>query len=203
VDEIRGTARPAARADEAITLLERAVDLLGRGNGRQALKEAQRAKAVASRSGAVREVLGLAHYQLGQWREALREMQSYRRITGRNDQNHIIADSYRALGSPEKAVPLAEETLASRAPDEAKAEAVIVAASALADMGRFEQALALIRRLPSKADVGRTRDLRVWYATGDILAKAGRREEAAREFRRVTRHDPTAFDAAERLAELT
>ena len=59
-----------------------------------------------------------------------------------------------------------------------------------------------MHRLPARADVGRPHDLRVWYVTGSILAKAGRREDAAREFRRILRHDQTAFDAAERLAEL-
>jgi tetratricopeptide (TPR) repeat protein len=183
--------------------LERAIELLGRGDARQSVKEARKAKDAAPRSGAVREVLALAHYAAESWREALREMQAYRRITGRQDQNHIIADAYRALGSPEKAVPLAEAALSAPIPGESKAEAVIVGASALADLRRYDEGLALLRRLPSRADVGREQDLRVWYVTGDILARAGRREDATREFRRITRHDPTAFDAAERLAELS
>jgi predicted RNA polymerase sigma factor len=37
---------------------------------------------------------------------------------------------------------------------------------------------------------------------GDLLARAGRGDEAAREFERIVRHDPTAFDAAERLSAL-
>ena len=77
-----------------------------------------------------------------------------------------------------------------------------MAASALADLGRFDEGLALLRRLPTRPDVGRPHDLRVWYVTGSILARAGRREDAAREFRRILRYDQTAFDAAERLAEL-
>jgi tetratricopeptide (TPR) repeat protein len=201
VDDIRQTARPA-QAQEALGHLERAIVLLDRGDPRQAAKEARKAKDAAPRSGAVREVLALAHYGSESWREALREMQAYRRLTGRQDENHIIADSYRALGSPDKAVPLAEAALRAPIPAEAKAEAAIVGASALADMGRHDEALALLRRLQTRSDVGRAEDLRIWYVTGDILARAGRRGDAAREFRRITRHDPTAFDAAERLAEL-
>jgi tetratricopeptide (TPR) repeat protein len=201
VDEVRRTARPA-QAQQALDHVERAVDLLSRGDSLQALREAEAAKSLAPRSGAVREVLGLAHYRQERWRDALREMQAYRRMTGRVDQNHIIADCFRALGSPEKSVPLAEEALRARVPEEARAEAVIVAASALADIARFDQALAMLRRLPTRADVGRPHDLRVWYVTGDVLARAGRTEDAAREFRRVLRHDRTAFDAAERLAAL-
>jgi tetratricopeptide (TPR) repeat protein len=148
-------------------------------------------------------VLALALYGSENWREALREMQAYRRMTGRQDENHIMGDAYRALGSPEKAIPLAEEALRAPISGDAKAEAVIVGASALADLGRFDEGLALLRRLTNRADVGRAQDLRVWYVTGDLLARAGRPEDAAREFRRITRHDPTAFDAAERLAELS
>ena len=201
VDDVRQTARPQ-QAQVALGNLERAVELLGRGDPRQAVKEARKAKDAAPRSGAVREVLALAHYGAGEWRDALREMQAYRRMTGRQDENHIVADAYRALGSPEKAVPLAEEALRAPVSGNAKAEAVIVGASALGDMGRFDEGLALLRRLSNRSDVGREQDLRVWYVTGDLYARSGRREEAAAEFRRITRHDPTAFDAAERLAEL-
>jgi tetratricopeptide (TPR) repeat protein len=202
VRDVRATARPGL-ADQALSRLARAAELLGRGDPRQAAKEAEKAKEAAPRSGGVREVLALAYYSAERWRDALREAQAYRRMTGRADQNHIIADSYRALGNPDKAVPLAEEALRARIPEEAKAEAAIVAASALADLERYDQALAMLRRLGSTAEVGRPHDLRVWYVTGDVLARAGRKEEAARAFRKVLRYDRTAFDAAERLAELS
>ena len=201
VDELRQISKPG-KADQAISRLERAVALVERQDGPGATSEAAKAKALAPRSPAVREVLGLALYEQGRYREALSEMQTYRRMSGRPDENHIIADCERAIGRPERAVPLAEEALAGRVPLEAKAEAVIVAASALADLGRFEQALALLRRVRTKSDAARAHDLRVWYVTADVLARGGRNEEAAREFRKILRHDPSAFDAAERLAQL-
>ncbi len=200
--ELRAVAR-AGSADRAIARLERAVELLERGDARGAASEAAKAKALAPRSSAVREALGLALYGQGRWREALSEMQAYRRLSGRYDQNHIIADCHRALGHPERAVPLAEEALAARGvPLAAKAEAVVVAASALADMGRYEQALGLLRRVRTREDVAGPEVLRIWYVTGSVLARAGRPQEAAREFRKILRHDPAAFDTAERLAQL-
>jgi tetratricopeptide (TPR) repeat protein len=100
-------------------------------------------------------------------------------------------------------VPLADEMLRDRnSPAEAKAEAVIVAASALADAGRFAEALALLARAKTREDVAQDYTLRLWYVRGDVLARAGRLDEAAAEFRKVMRHDPSAFDAAERLAAL-
>lgn len=200
--EVRQTA-PPARADQAIARLERAIERLERGDPGGAANEAAKAKALAARSGAIREVLGLALYGQGRWKEALAEMQAYRRITGRRDQNHIIADCFRALGQPARAVPLAEETLAApRVPLAAKAEAVIVAASALADMRRFDQALGLLRRVKTRDDVVSPEVLRVWYVTADILERAGRRDDARREFRKILRHDAALFDVAERVAAL-
>jgi tetratricopeptide (TPR) repeat protein len=124
-------------------------------------------------------------------------------MSGRADQNHIIADCLRAAGHPERAVPLAEEALAARGvPLSAKAEAVIVAASALADMDKFDEALGLLRRVKTRDDVGGPEVLRVWYVMADILQRAGRNQEAERAFRRIMRHDPAAYDVAERLAQL-
>src|SRR5207302_893198 len=74
--------------------------------------------------------------------------------------------------------------------------------AALADLGRFDEAIGFLRTHPQRERVGRPHDLRVWYAAGDILERAGRPREAAAEFRRVLRHDAGAFDVAERLARL-
>jgi tetratricopeptide (TPR) repeat protein len=202
VGELRRVAK-AGQADRAIARLERAVELLERADARGAASEAAKAKDLAPRSATVREVLGMALYRQERWHEALAAMQAYRRISGRADQNHLIADCQRALGHPERAVPLAEEALVARGvPLAAKAEAVIVAASALADMARFDQALGLLRRVKTRDDVAGPEVLRVWYVTGDVLARAGRPQEAAREFRKIMRHDPSAFDVAERLSQL-
>jgi len=184
--------------------LGRAIELLDRDDPKGAAAEAEKAKALAPGSGAVREVLGLAMYGLGRWQEALTELKAYKRISGRTDQNHLIADSLRGLGRPKEAVPLAEEVLRVKGvPNEAKAEAVIVAASALADQGRFAEALAFLARAKTRDDRSEGYTLRLWYVKGDILAKAGRKQEAAEEFRRIMQHDPSAYDAAERLAEVS
>jgi tetratricopeptide (TPR) repeat protein len=203
VSELRHTAR-AGKDEAAIARLERAVELLERDDAKGAAAEAQKAKELAPRSAAVREVFGLALYGLERYREALTEMQAYRRMSGRPDENHIIADCLRAVGRPDRAVPLAEEALASRGvPLPAKTEAVIVAASALADQGKFDQALGLLRRVRTRDDVAGPEVIRVWYVTGDILARGGRPQEAAREFRKILRHDAAAYDVAERLAQLS
>jgi tetratricopeptide (TPR) repeat protein len=201
VDEIRRTTKPSA-GDDAIARLDRAVELLERGDAPGAAREAQKAKSLAPRSAAVREVLGMALYGQERWQDALAEMKAYRRFSGRPDQNHIIADCLRALGKPAEAVPLAEEALRAKIPNEAKAEAVIVAAAALADMHRYPEALSFLRRAQTRDDVAEGYTLRLWYVTADILEQAGRTGDAEREFRKIFRHDPGAYDVAERLAQL-
>ena len=201
VEEIQRVTRPTEVRD-ALSRLSRATELLERGDTGAASAEAVKAKKLAPRSAAVREVLGLSLYGQERWQEALTELKAYRRMSERADQNHIIADCFRALGRPAEAVPLVEEELRAKVPNEAKAEAVIVAASALADQGRYAEALAFLGRAKTKANVAEPYTLRLWYVRGDILAKAGRDDEAAAEFRKVMRHDSTAFDTAERLAAL-
>jgi tetratricopeptide (TPR) repeat protein len=200
-DELQRVTRPTDLRD-ATSRLSRAIELLERGDSGGAAAEATKAKALSPRSASVREVLGLAYYGQGRWQEALTQIKAYKRMAASADQNHIIADCLRALGRPAEAIPLAEEVLRTKAPNEAKAEAVIVAASALADQGRFPEALAFLARARTRDDVAEDYTLRLWYVKGDILAKAGRSDEAAEQFRKVMRHDPAAFDVAERLAEL-
>jgi len=201
VEEVRSAASGPYR-DRAAAAFQEAVELLERGKDEKAAAAARRAKEMASRSGAVRELLGMALYRSGRYRDALRELQAYRRMTGRVDQNHLIADSLRALGEPEKAVAPAREAMRARIPAEVRAEAAVVGASALADLRRFDEALSMLKAFPTEPSRARDFDLRVWYTTGDVLARAGRKAEAAEHFRRVMRHDPAAYDAAERLAQL-
>jgi tetratricopeptide (TPR) repeat protein len=175
---------------------------LQRDRAAAAVREAEAAKELAPRSGSVREVLGMALYRSERFREALRELQTFRRFTGRLDQNHLIADSHRALGAPEKALEPAREAVRAGVPDEVRAEAAIVGASALADLKRFDEALAMLHAVPPGKGGVKDADLRVWYVTADVLARAGRRDEAAALFRRILRYESDAFDVAERLAEL-
>lgn len=200
--EVRGTAR-IGKADEAVRLAEEAVAALAEGDSIAAEGAAIRLKSLAPRSAAARELLGMAMYQQERFREALRELLAYRRMSDRRDQNHVIADCHRALGAPEKAVVAAREGMVAPVDDAVRTECAIVAGAALADVGRFEEALTVLRSVPTERDVARPHDLRLWYVVGDVLERSGRRQEAADQFNLILRHDPDAFDAAERLAALS
>ena len=199
--EVKSVAGP--KAARVIPLLEKAVEALARDDPREAQRVAEEARRLASRSATVREVLGLALYRSERFQDALRELQAFRRISGRPDQNHLIADCHRAAGAPEKAIPLVQEALDAAIPDEARAEAAVVGGAALADLGRYQEALSLLRRFDRRGPSARPHDLRIWYVMGDVLEKAGRRSEAADRFRRILEHDPDAYDVAERLSALS
>ena len=200
VTEVEATARAAA--PQVIALLEQVLDRMDADRPTDAVKLAGEAKALASRSASVREMLGMALYHSERYRDAIRELQAYRRMSGLADQNHLMADAHRALGSPEKAIPLVQEALASKIDEASRAEAAVVGGAALADLGRYEEALAILRRFRTREEQARPYDLRVWYVTGDVLERAGRKREAAREFLRIIKHDPDAYDAAERASAL-
>ena len=188
-EEIRRVTKPTLQRD-VLSRLGRAIELLDRDDAKAAVVEAEKAKALSPRSSSVRETLGLAYYGAGRWSEAVTELKAYKRMSGRADQNHLIADALRGLGKGREAVPLAEEMLRDRSvANEAKAEAVIVAASALADEDRFAEALAFLGRARTREDVSEPYTLRLWYVRGDVLARAGRRDEAAEQFRKIARHE--------------
>ena len=73
------------------------------------------------------------------------------------------AVSLRGLGRPREVIPLAEEELRGEATNDAKAEAIIVAASALADQRRFPEALAFLGRPRTRQDQSEGYTLRLWY----------------------------------------
>ena len=69
VEEIRRSTKPT-QAENAISRLSRAVELLERGDSRGAAAEAAKAKELSPRSPAVREVLGMALYGEERWQDA-------------------------------------------------------------------------------------------------------------------------------------
>src|SRR5918996_6345771 len=62
-EDVRAAA--GGKGNRAVTHLEEAVAALDRGRPEDAVRAAQQAKALAPRSGAVREVLGMALYRRG------------------------------------------------------------------------------------------------------------------------------------------
>jgi tetratricopeptide (TPR) repeat protein len=163
------------------------------------------AKHEAPRVAPIREAYGVALYLAERFDDALSELQAYRRLTGRPDQNHLIADCLRALGRDvDRIAETAEGLLADTdAPLERRAEAAIVWAAALADADELGPARAVLRRFLESARGGAREALvRARWFAGDLADRAGDLDDARTHLAAVVDVDPGFLDASERLREL-
>lgn len=163
------------------------------------------AKHEAPRLAPVREAYGVALYLAERFSAALTELQAYRRLTGRLDQNHLVADCLRAVGRDLDQVAQAAEPLLAddEAPEDRRAEAAIVWAAALADGGDIGAGRAVLRRfLERRRPQDAEHDLRVRWLMADLAERDGDRTEAARQLASIVAADPGFLDAAERLDAL-
>lgn len=169
------------------------------------------ARSRAPRASAIREALGVARYLSEEFGEALSELRAYRRLSGRADQNHVIADCLRALEHPAHEVAdEIERMLADEdTPAERRMEGVIVWGSTLADAGDLDGGRSVLRRaddlvhdLPRSGDEVPEGLVRLWYVEGDLADRAGEADTARRYFQRVVDVDADGYDAEERLRAL-
>lgn len=200
ISELRDTTRPG-QADRASALVAKALQAFLEGDYRRAASLAADAKVFAQRSPRIRELLGLALYHSGDFKEALRELQAFKRMSGSLEQNHLIADSYRAVGRPEKAIEVTGEVHPKDVSEEVWTELLIVAASTLADGGDFERALSYISRGEFQPKEVQPHHLRLWYVRAELLEKAGKETQAKALWERIAREEPDFFDVSDRLEE--
>src|SRR6266545_6410412 len=133
LDELRETARPHAFAEAARALADAVLALSEEEDPQAAVRAARAAKRAAPRAASVRELLGIALYQAGEFREARTELAAAQRISGRGDLAAMLADAERALGHPERAIALFERSDRARMEPDTAAELLLVAASAYGD----------------------------------------------------------------------
>jgi tetratricopeptide (TPR) repeat protein len=141
----------------------------------------------AGRIGVVRETLAITAYATGDYALALRELRTYRRITGRNDQLPMMVDSERGLGRPEKALEEGRSVPRSSLPVEVRVELAIAMSGARLDLGQNEQALAELEipELDPKTAFSYSPALFDAYAT--VLEELGRNDEAEEWYERSER----------------
>jgi tetratricopeptide (TPR) repeat protein len=200
VRELHATARPG-KGDILVKVFGEAAAAFMADDLDEAIRLGEQAKHLALRSGAVREFLGQAYYGAGKWSEAGRELAAFRRLSGSTEQNPLLADAYRAMGKPEKAIELCGEVDARSATRPVFFEAAIVAAGALADLGRLDEAIARLEALDLRPPVVETHHIRAWYALGDLLERRGRFTQAREYFDAAAAADDMT-DAVERAARL-
>ncbi|WP_308440673.1 tetratricopeptide repeat protein [Catellatospora coxensis] len=169
----------------------------------QALEHALAARRLASRIAVVREAVGLAAYQTGDWASAIAEIRTYHRMTGRQTHLAVLADCERALGRPEKAIDLFRGVERDKLSQGEALELLIVAAGARGDMGQHEAAAAMLQVRELTVESNEDWSPRLRYAYADALLASGRAEEAREWFTKAAAADTDAVtDAAERLLEM-
>lgn len=203
--DIRRTARKL-EVDEVATAVGVAGQAMEEGDLDRALELLIWAGSRAPRSTAIREGLGVAYYLSGRFEDAQRELQAYRRMSGQADQNHLLADSARALGHQEKVIELVDEMTeaaqAGKVPVDRLIEALIVQASMRAEGGDFEGALATLEGAPLPEVFGEPHS-RLWYAAGDIAERMGDKSRAREYFESVLSFEEDFLDTDERVARLS
>ena len=200
VNELRSTARPG-KGELLVKVFGEAAGAFAAEDYAEAIRLADQAKHMALRSTVVRELLGLAHYRADHWRDAARELAAFRRLSGSTEQNPVLADCHRALGRPERAVELCDEIEAHIAAP-IRYEGAIVAAGALADLGRVDDGIARLERLDLDPAVAAEHHLRAWYVLADLLERRGRFSQSLHWFDSVAAADPELTDAPERVVAL-
>ncbi|MGJ9426402.1 hypothetical protein ACHABX_11245 [Nesterenkonia halotolerans] len=145
-----------------------------------AFEHALAASRRGGRLGVVREAVGLTAYAAGDYAEALRELRTYRRISG--DQTHlpVQADCERGLERPQKAIELAESPEAADLKGPVRAEMAMVVSGAFTDLGDYGSAVTALE-IP-ELDINRAFGFspRLFTAYAVALEAAGREDEAQR-----------------------
>ncbi|MCB0917573.1 MAG: Replicase polyprotein 1ab [Actinobacteria bacterium] len=167
-----------------------------------AVQHGKRAYDLAPRVPAIREIYALAAYRAGDWRAAIREARTVRRMRGDDSWLPIIADCERGLGRPERAVAQLSD-LPGELDDAVLAEAGIVLSGAQHDLGDEQAALAAF-------DDGllRTGQNQVWaaryrYAYSEQLRRMGEVNEANKWLQLAIATDPdNETGALDRLEEV-
>ena len=202
LQELHATARPG-KGEILVKVFSEAAGAFMEEDYAEAIRLGEQAKHIALRSANARELLGLAYYRVGKWKEAANELTTFRRISGSTEQNPVIADAYRAMGRPEKAIEFCMEIDRKAVDPAVYYEGVIVAAGALADQSRLDDGIALLERLDLRPEVAAEHHLRAWYALADLLERKGRFTQAREWFEAVVSADAEMTDAPERLKKLS
>lgn len=137
------------------------------------------------RIGVVRETLAITAYAVEDYALALRELRTYRRITGRDDEVPLMVDSERGLGRPEKALELGRSVVRAELDPPVRVELAIAMSGARLDLGQNEAALDELQIPELRPDTAFIWSAGLFAAYATVLEELGREAEAADWWRRA------------------
>lgn len=202
VDRELQAAAGGGQVDEVREAFVAAADALAEGDLDEAVRLLAWTRDVAPGSAAVREALGIAHYHREEFAAAAEELEAYRRLSGSQDQNHLLADCARALGRPGQVASLVKAMRDAGVEEERMAEGLLVLAGEQADRGDLEGALVTLEEADLAPGDIEPYHVRLWYVAADIAERLGDQATAQEYLEAVTAVTEGYLDAEERLAAL-
>lgn len=180
---------PKDRREPALGHLSKAMELFADERYPAAAGELRKAKKLSPRSATVRELLGLSTYRTGKWEEALRELRTFRRITGDLIHYPVEMDCLRGMGRSDDVIKAWERLGEYDISQTVNHEARVVYASFLLDEGRARDAWPVIKpgRLVASPTPG---ELRRWYVAARVALEAGDKEAARRLVAALDEQEP-------------
>jgi predicted Zn-dependent protease len=144
-DELARASRPG-KADVAMRAAEKLIEARSNDDLKEAKRLAIRTKQAAPRSPWIREQLGLVAFSLEDWHEAGQELLAYRRFTGDHRHDAAIAETYRRQAKAARALEFLSELKQGDVSAKAWTDVQVVRARALADTGRTDAAITLLKQ---------------------------------------------------------
>ncbi|RIJ10812.1 tetratricopeptide repeat protein [Clavibacter nebraskensis] len=132
----------------------------------------------AGRIAVVRESLAITAYAVGDYALALRELRTYRRISGKNDQLALMVDSERGQGRPDKALELGRSVPKETLPAAEQVALAIAMSGARLDLGQTDAALDELSIAQLNRDVAYSYSADLFHAYAEVLEELGRSDEA-------------------------
>lgn len=172
------TAENAEGVAKHLVMTARLIDSDPEEAHRHALSAARRAGRIA----VVRETLAITAYTVGDYALALRELRTYRRISGRDDQVPMMVDCERGLGRPDRALELGRSVDRSALPAEVQVGLAIAMSGARLDLEQTEAALAELEIPQLDPATAYSYSPALFSAYGTVLEDLGRQDEAERWF---------------------
>ncbi|OJU74339.1 MAG: hypothetical protein BGO15_12855 [Microbacterium sp. 71-23] len=146
---------------------------------------AQAAVRRAGRIAIVRQTAGITAYARGEFALALRELRTYRRISGRDDSIALIVDSERGIGRPDRALEEGRAVDVSTLDAEQRVELAIALSGARLDLGQADRALTELDIPELDPDRAFSYSPALFAARAGVLEELGREAEASEWYRRA------------------
>ncbi|WP_374315233.1 primosomal protein [Microbacterium sp.] len=134
----------------------------------------------AGRIAIVRETLAITAYATGDYALALRELRTYRRISGKDDQIALMVDSERGVGRPDRALEVGRGVDRAALPTDVRVGLAIAMSGARLDLGEPERALQELDIPELDPDRAFEWSPALFAARAAVLEELGRADEAAR-----------------------